>query len=90
MNGDMNTAFEILVIALSCLLGIFLILSIITVILVMRLVAALRQIAAKGEQLVDSAEAIGETLRRNAGAVSIVRVLMNVMGNMGNSKRRKD
>jgi len=90
MNGDMNTAFNILVISLSCLLGIFLILSIIVVILIMRLVAALRQIVAKGEQLVDSAEAISETLKRNAGAVSIVRVLMNVIGSKGNTKHRKD
>jgi cell division septal protein FtsQ len=90
MNGDMNTAFNILVISLSCLLAIFLILSIIVVILIMRLVAALRQIAAKGEQLVDSAEAISDTLRRNAGAVSIVRMFMNIVGNMGNAKHRKD
>lgn len=90
MNGDMSTTFEVLVIALSCLLGIFLILSIIVVILILRLVTALRQIVAKGEQLVDSAEAISETFRRNAGAVSIVRVLMNVIGNKSNTKHRKD
>jgi cell division septal protein FtsQ len=90
MNGDMNTAFNILVISLSCLLAIFLILSIIVVILIMRLAAALRQIVAKGEQLVDSAEAISDTLRRNAGAVSIVRMFMNIVGNMGNTKHRKD
>ena len=85
----MNTAFDILVITLSCLLGIFLILAIITAVVILRLVAALRAIVAKGEQLVDSAEAIGETLRQHAGAVSVAKVLMHFVGTMSN-KRRKD
>lgn len=75
----MNTTFDVLVIVLSCLLGIFLILSIITVTLVLKLVANLRKVVAKGEQLVDSAEEIGETLKRNAGAVGVLRVLWKVM-----------
>ena len=71
----MNTAFDILVITLSCLLGIFLILSIVVVVMVLKLVASLRAIVAKGEHLVDSAEAISETLREHASAVSIVKLL---------------
>jgi hypothetical protein len=86
----MNTAYDVLVIGLSVLLGIYLILSIIVVVLILRLISELRQIVAKGEQLMDSAEEIGETLRRNAGAVGIVRVLMHFMNNMGGTKRRKD
>jgi biopolymer transport protein ExbB/TolQ len=85
----MNMAFDILVITLGCLLGILLILSIIAAVLILRLVSALRQIVAKGEQLVDSAEAISETLKRNAGAVSIVRLLLNMLGNMSGTKHRK-
>lgn len=85
----MNTAFDILVIALGCLLGIFLVLSIITAVLVLRLVAALRAIVAKGERLVDSAEAIGETVRRHAGAVSIVRTLAHFAESMS-SKHKKE
>jgi len=81
-------AFDILVIVLSSLLGIFLVLSIFTAVLILKLVRSLREIVAKGEQLVDSAEAIGETLRRNAGAVNIVKLLMSFMG--GGSRRRKD
>jgi hypothetical protein len=73
----MNTplAFNILVWVLGALLGIFLLLSIIVVVLVLRLVAALRQVVAKGEQLVDSAEAIGEALKKNAGAVGVLQLL---------------
>jgi hypothetical protein len=86
----MNTAFDILVFVLGSLLGIFLILSIVTIVLVLRLIAALRAIVAKGEHLVDNAEAIGETIRDHAGAVSVLRMLMHVAGNLNSSKRRKD
>jgi hypothetical protein len=85
---DTNMAFNILVFTLGCLLGIFLILSIVVVILALRLIAALRAVVAKGEHLVDSAEAIGETLRANAGAVGIVRTLMQFM-QMANKYKRK-
>lgn len=84
----MNTAFDILVVVLSCLLGIFLVLSIIAVVLILKLVRALREIVAKGEHLVDSAEVISETLRRNAGAVSMVKLLMSFMNNR--RRRGKD
>jgi hypothetical protein len=72
----MNTAYNILVISLSCLLGIFLIISIITSVLIYKLVKSLRAVVAKGEHLVDSAEQIGDTLRRNAGAVSLLKLVM--------------
>jgi membrane protein implicated in regulation of membrane protease activity len=83
----MNTAFDILVIVLSCLLGIFLIISIVSAVLVYKLVKSLRQIVAKGEQLVDSAEALGETLKRNAGAVGILKLVMKFVGAMNKAKK---
>lgn len=85
----MNTAFEILVIALSVLLGIFLILSIVAVSLVLKLLSSLRQIVAKGEQLVDNAEQLGETLRANAGAVGIVRLLLKFVTTFSNAKGKR-
>ena len=84
----MNTAFDILVLALSVLLGIFLILSIVAVSMVLKLLKALRQIVAKGEQLVDSAEALGETLRNNAGAAGILRMLMKFVAGINNLKHK--
>lgn len=81
-------AFNILVFTLGCLLGIFLILSIVAVILILRLVAALKSIVVKGEQLVDSAEAIGETLKANAGAVGMVRLLMQAIKTANKYKRK--
>lgn len=85
----MNTTFDILVIALSCLLGIFLILSIITAVLILKLVASLRKIVAKGEHLVDSAEAIGDTLRANAAALNVAKLIANFVGGMNGNKRRR-
>jgi len=84
----MNTTFDILVIVLSCLLALFLILSIIAVSLVLKLLKSLRQVVAKGEQLVDTAEELGDTLRRNAGAVSIVRLLMKFMATVNKGRKR--
>jgi ethanolamine transporter EutH len=85
--NSMNTTFDILVIVLSCLLAIFLVISIISALLVLKLVKALRQIIAKGEHLVDSAEALGDTLRRNAGAVSILKLVMKFVSTMNKSKK---
>jgi hypothetical protein len=85
--SDMNTAFNVLVIVLSCLLGIFLIISIVSAVLVYKLVKSLRQIVAKGEHLVDSAEALGETLKRNAGAIGILRLVMRFVGSMNKSNK---
>lgn len=81
-------AFEILVIVLSILLGIFLTLSIVVVSMVIGLVKALREIVAKGEHFVDSAEKLTETLRRNAGAAAIVKTLMSFVTKATNSKRK--
>ena len=86
----MNTAFDILVIVLSCLLGIFLILSIVVAVLMWRLVASLRAIVAKAEQLADSAEAISETLRQHATALNVAKMVAHFVSSMSGSKRRRD
>jgi len=85
----MNTAFNILVIVLSSLLGVFLILSIVAVSMVLKLIKGLRQIVAKGEHFVDNAEQLGETLRANAGAVGIVRTLLKFVTVMGDKKGKR-
>lgn len=80
-------AFEILVIVLSILLGIFLVLSIVVVSMVIGLVKALRDIVAKGEHLVDSAEQLAQTLKKNAGAAAILKTLMGFVTKVSKSKR---
>lgn len=73
----MNTAFEVLVVILSVTLFIYLLLSIVVLTLVIKLVASLRMVVAKGEHLVDTAGEITETIRKNAGAVGLVKLLMS-------------
>lgn len=75
----MNTTFDVLVIVLSSLLAIFLIIAIACIVLVYKLLKALRRVAEKGEHLVDSAEELGETLKRNANVVSIVKSLAGLV-----------
>jgi hypothetical protein len=82
-------AYNILVIVLSTLLGIFLILSIIAAVMVVRLIKTLRLIVAKGEQLVDAAEEIGNAFRKNAGAAALIRMVLSFAGNMRKSSKRK-
>ena len=81
-------AYHILVIVLSSLLGIFLLVSIIAVVMVVRLIKSLRLIVAKGEQLVDAAEEIGNTFRRNAGAAELVKMLLSFVTGKYKSKRK--
>jgi len=84
----MNTSFDILVIVLSCLLGIFLILAITTVIAILKLVSALRAIVAKGEQFVDNAEALAETLRSHSNAVNIIKMFASFVGGRDGAKHK--
>jgi cell division septal protein FtsQ len=86
----MNTAFNIIVIILSATLFVFLVLSIVVMGMVVKLMQTLRQIVAKGEQLVDSAGEISDALRRNAGAVNIVRLLMGFVGKFTNEKDKRE
>ena len=85
----MSTTFDVLVIILSCLLGIFLVISIIAAVLVLKLVRSLRAIVGKAEQLADDAEAIGETLRRNAAAFSVAKLFADFVGSIRGKKGKR-
>lgn len=86
----MDTSFDIIVIILSVTLMTFLVLSIIALSMVLKLLKSVQLIVAKGEQLVDTAGAIGEAIKQNAGAAGIVRMLMTFIGNFSNGKNRRD
>lgn len=75
----MNTAFDVIVIILSVFLFIYLVLSVVVLSMVLKLVKSLRAVVAKGEHIVDSAEELTDTLRRNAGAVNLIKLLMQFM-----------
>lgn len=83
----MENAFEILVVVLSSLLGIFLIIAIIVSVMVYKLVKAIREIVDKGEQFVDNAQEFSATFARNASAAGLVRLLMKFVAKSVNNKR---
>ncbi|TAH33961.1 hypothetical protein EYC59_04050 [Candidatus Saccharibacteria bacterium] len=75
------TSYDILVIILSTFLAIFIALAIAATILVIKLLNTLRAVAAKGEQIVDTAaesvDEVTEAFRRNANAVNILKIFSN-------------
>jgi cell division septal protein FtsQ len=86
----MGTTFDILVIVLSVLLGLFLILSITVIIFILRLVSSIRHIVAKGEQVVDSAEAAAEMFKKAAGPLGMLRTLSNIVETVAKHKQGKE
>jgi len=84
---SMNTAFDILVIALSCLLGIFLLLLIYAISRVIKLVNSVRQLVAKGEQVIKSAESAAALLKRSAGPLGAIRVVAGIINSINKRKR---
>ena len=81
-------AFQILVIILSILLGVFLVISIVVGVLTYKLVKSLRDIAAKGGAIVDRAEEIGQTLAKNAGAVGLLKMLVKFIVTAQKARRK--
>ncbi len=86
----MNTTFDILVIVLSCLLGLFLILSITLAVMAVRIVASIKRIVSRGEQVVDSAEAAAEMFKKAAGPLGVLKTLTNVVETVAKHKDRKE
>lgn len=86
----MNTTFDILVIVLSSLLGIFLILSIIALVWILKIVSNIRKIVAKGEQVVDSAEAAAEMFKKAAGPLGALKSITNLVEVVAKHKRAKE
>lgn len=82
-------SYDILVIILSVTLAIFLILAIVATSMIIKLLQSLQGIVAKGEQLVDTAEEIGQTIRRNAGATALMKILLSFVNNISHKTREK-
>lgn len=86
----MNTTFDVLVIVLSCLLGLFLILSIVIAVLVLKVVSAIRKIVAKGEHVVENAEAAAEMFKKAAGPLGAFKAITNIIEVVAKHKRGKE
>lgn len=83
----MNTAEQILVIITSSLLSIALVLVIVLTVFVLKLVASIRRIAAKGEQVVENAEAAAEMFTKAAGPLGVLKTIANIVETVHKHKK---
>lgn len=83
----MNTTFDVLVIILSVLLGIFLILAIVASLVVIKIVRTVKRVVEKGEKVIDSAEAATEMFKNAAGPLGAVKMVTGIIRTINNHKR---
>ena len=84
-----TTTEQIILIVLAVALALFLILSIIVVALVLRLMKSVNRITTKAEQLMDSAEAVGEVFRNVSGPAAVLRVVSNIVQAVSKEQGKK-
>lgn len=75
----MDTAAEILIIILASVLTIFLIAAITVLVLVVKILKKVKHITATAENVVDSAEAVGEVFRSASGPLALFKVVYNIV-----------
>ena len=86
----MNTTFDILVIVLSCLLGLFLILSIIVIVFVLKIIASVKRLILKAEDAIDSAEEAAAMLKRASGPIGAARTISGLVETILKHTKGKD
>ncbi|MEK7059663.1 MAG: hypothetical protein AAB971_02825 [Patescibacteria group bacterium] len=75
----MTTTEEVLLIVLTSLLSIFFILCIALVIGLLQLLASIRRVAAKAEDVVDSVESAAEVLKDTQGRLAFFKLISNII-----------
>jgi predicted PurR-regulated permease PerM len=75
----MNTSAFILVIILSIVLAIFLVVGIVIAVQIAKLLKTLNRVAQKAEDVVDSAEHVGQIFQDVGGKLAALRVLHNIV-----------
>lgn len=84
----MSTTFDILVIVLSVLLGLFLILAIIAISAILKIASSLKRIVARGEQVIESAESAAAMFKQAAGPLGAVKMLTHLVDTIVKAKRK--
>jgi hypothetical protein len=75
----MDTSTHILVIALSILLGIFLILSVVIAVQIVRLLRAINRIVEKAGAIIDTAEHVGKIFGNVSGPLAVAKLVHNIV-----------
>lgn len=83
----MEDAATILVIITSSLLAIILVLGIVLAVFLIKLVKSIRQIVARGEEFIDSAEAAAETIKSVSGPLSMIKLVHNIISMVNDHKK---
>lgn len=85
----MNTDERILVIFLSIALAIFLTLAIAATVLVIQILAKIKRISDKAEDLADKAEAVGEFFQKTAGPATLAKTLTRIFKSYSKYQNKK-
>lgn len=83
-------AFEILVVILSVLLGIFLVLAIAATVFFLKLIKNIKQISDKAVSLVDSASSVAETVKKAAAPTVVAKFIADQISHAVNRHGDKD
>lgn len=83
----MDTTEKVILVILAAALALFLILAIVTIVLVIRVVKSVNRISQKAEQLIDSAETVGQVFKQTAEQMTFVRLIRNVADLVGKHQK---
>lgn len=83
---ELSTVQQVLLSILAATLALFLILAIAIAVMVIRLLKSLRTIVDKAEKVVESAEAVGDILKKASGPLGVFRLIQGIIDH----KRSKD
>lgn len=75
----MTTTQEVLIIVLTVLLSVFFILCIALVVGLLQLLASVKRVAAKAEDVVDSVESAAEVLKDTQGRLAFFKLVGNII-----------
>jgi hypothetical protein len=86
---EISNAASILVIIISVLLGLLLLFLIIAVAMVIRLLRTVKRVAAKAEEVVDSAEAVTMAFKNVSGPMGALKLVKNLVELVSDFKKAK-
>ena len=86
---DINNAASLLVIILGVFLSLLLLVLIIMVVMTLKLMSTLKRVAAKAEEVVDSAEAVTQAFKNVSGPLGALKLLKNLADIVSDFKKEK-
>ena len=85
----MDTASEVLIIIVSCIMSLFLITLILVLIYVLKILKQLRRITERAENVAGSVEAAATTFERAASPLAILKLIGGIVDGANKIRKRK-